>query len=88
MVRKVEEYQKIQMKDDIDREVKNMKYCVNPAISNEQEAKFMKEREKNMPRGDQIWFKLRKIKYEATLDGPIPLSDHYRLLLKTDTWQK
>jgi len=88
MVRNVRPSHIKQMEKDIDREKKNIFYCMHPAASVEQERALYKQMdaEENL---DDLHFKYEKIFMESTYKAPIRLNEkYYDGLNMTGTWQK
>lgn len=86
MERKVEFWHKKNLVKDIEREKQNTFYCMNPAVTVDQERKLYETSEE--PRGDQLWFQMRKARLENSAYAPRPISTHYDTLKTTGTWQK
>ncbi|CAB4065025.1 EEF1B [Lepeophtheirus salmonis] len=72
---------------DMRREVKNIGLTSNASrcVTPEQEEAYFNSVKGDL-RPDQVWFRARKAKLEATLMGPVPLKDHYKQLHRTDSW--
>lgn len=76
------------MEKDIEREKKNIFYCMHPAVSVEKERALYKQmdEEENL---DDLHFKYEKIFTESTKMAPIRLNEKtYDGLNMTGTWQK
>jgi hypothetical protein len=88
MVRKVLPMHKNAMEKDIDREKKNIFYCMNPAVTVEQERALYEKIDSEGESPSDTWFRLHKAHLETTTMAPSPLSTHYDYLKLTGTWQK
>jgi len=68
---------------------KNNAYaCLNPFISPEEERVAMEAREKTGLRADQLLFKMRKAKLEATVMAPTFVEDNIKHLAHNVSWEK
>jgi len=76
-----------QMEKDILREKQNIFYCMNPAVSVDQERALYEEMD-NKEDTKSKYFEMMKTMKEATIMAPRPLSNHYDILKTTGTWQK
>ena len=87
IVRKVNAVHIKQMEKDIEREKKNIFYCMHPAVDTQKERKLYEQldKEENL---DDLQFKMHKTFKEATKKAPIRLNNHYDGLNMTGTWQK
>jgi len=75
------------MDKDMKIEKANMHFCLNPYITPEQERIAMKSREGDGLRADQILFKMRKAKIEATNMAPTFAEDNVKFLAHNVTWE-
>lgn len=87
MVRKVKKHHMRQMEQDVEREKKNMFYCMNPAVTVEKERALYQQLEKEEDTRE-VYFKMMKAYKESTTMAPRPLSNHYDILNQSGTWQK
>jgi len=88
MVRNVLPKHAKQMEKDLEREKKNIFYCMHPAVSVEKERALYEQmdKEENL---DDLHFKYKKAFTEATTHAPIRLNEkYYEGLNMTGTWQK
>jgi len=78
--------------DNMDKQIKmekaNTYICLNPYFTPEQERIAMKAREKQGLRGDQLLFKLRKAKAEATVMAPTFAEDNVKHMAHNVSWEK
>jgi len=88
MVRLVKENDMNKMNRKINQEKKNAYACLNPFITPEQERIALAAREKNELRPDQLLFKLRKRKIEATVMAPTYCEDNIKHLAHNVSWEK
>jgi len=88
MVRLVKEKDINNMQKEIAREKSNIHICLNPYITPEQERVTMKVREGTELRPDQIMFKLRKAKIEATVMAPTFVEDNIKHLAHNVSWER
>ena len=79
MVRKVEPHHKRQLQEDIDREKKNIFYCMHPAATVEQERLLYEKLDKE-ENPKTILLKINKAGEEAKKFAPLELSGHYNSL--------
>lgn len=87
MVLKVKDCHMKSMDKDMKIEKANMHFCLNPYITPEQERIAMKSREGDGLRADQILFKMRKAKIEATNMAPTFAEDNVKFLAHNVTWE-
>jgi hypothetical protein len=88
MVRNVNPKHMNQLEKDIEREKKNIFYCMHPAVNVEKERLLYEQmdKEENL---DDLHFKYEKAFTEATTKAPIRLNAKtYDGLNMTGTWQK
>jgi len=88
MVEKVKENHLKAMDKNIKMEKANMHICLNPYISPEHERIAMKSREGVGLRPDQILFKMRKAKLEASIMAPTYAEDNIKHLAHNVPWKK
>jgi len=87
MVKLVNDTDKMKMTKDLKREQANMHICLNPYITPEQERIAMKRREGAGSRPDQLLFKMRKAKIEATVMAPTFAEDNVKHLAHNVSWE-
>jgi len=88
MVEQVKDWHLVKMEKNIKMEKNNMHICLNPYITPEQERIAMKAREGVGLRTDQILFKMRKAKAEATVMAPTFAEDNIKHLTHNVSWEK
>lgn len=87
MVLKVKDKDVANLEKDIKMEKANMHICLNPYITPEQERIAMKTREGAGLRPDQLLFRLRKAKIEATVMAPTFAEDNVKHLAHNVKWE-
>jgi len=88
MVEKVKHNHMVKMEKSIQMEKNNMHICLNPYLTPDQERIAMKTREGVGLRPDQILFKMRKAKAEATVMAPTFAEDNIKHLAHNVSWEK